>query len=116
MTLRAAVAGSKLAAVLAVMLAASSANAGGGAIFVPPAEVDVGVGAPLGATAQYRSSTEILAGVHWASLYWHPTRFDVGLGYVGSFRQLDPTSALRSTMPDSTDPMASRLILKRASG
>jgi len=98
----------KLAVVAAVLLAASTASAGGGAMFIPPAEVDVGVGAPLGATAQYRSSTEVLAGVHWASLYWHPTHFDVGLGYVGSFRQLDPTSSLRSSMPD---PNANELSL-----
>jgi len=96
-------------AALAVLLVASTASAGGGAIFVPPAEVSVGVGAPLGATAQYQSSTEVLAGIHWASLYWHPTRFDIGLGYVGSFRQLGASSALReSGMPDSD---ANRLAL-----
>ncbi len=89
-------------AVLAVLLAASTAHAGGGAIAVPPMEVDVGAGSPIGA-AVAGPSTEVLAGIHWASLYWHPTKVDVGIGYVGSFRPVLPGYEARSTMDTSAD-------------
>ena len=76
------------AAVLAVLAVSSVAHAGGGgAILVPPAEVDLGAGAPIGAS-DATPSTEVLAGIHWASLYWKPTPFDLGVGYVGSFRRV----------------------------
>jgi len=78
------------AAVLAVLLASSIAHAGrGGAILVPPAEVDVGVGATSG-DAVTGPSTDVLCGIHWASLYWHPTPVDIGIGYVGSIRSVLP--------------------------
>lgn len=81
----------------AIVLAATSvAHASGGAIFIPPAEVDVGIGAPTGA-ANAGPSHEILAGLHWASLYWHPTHVDVGVGFVGSFRSVLPGYTLRAT-------------------
>ena len=89
-----------LAAVL-VIAAASTAHAGSGAVFVPPMEVDVGEGAQVG-SATVGPSTEILAGLHWASLYWKPTHFDIGLGYVGSYRQVLPGYALRSDMGSSS--------------
>ena len=67
-----------------------TAHAGSGGILVPPMEVDFGVGVPVGDQAETLSaSTEVLAGVHWASLAWMPTRLDVGIGYVGSFRTID---------------------------
>jgi hypothetical protein len=83
----------RTAITLASMLAASSASAGRGfGILVPPAEVDVGAFAATGdAPALAGPSSEVLAGVHWASLFWKPTRFDVGIGYVGSFRPIDPS-------------------------
>ncbi|MDQ3338214.1 MAG: hypothetical protein M4D80_23865 [Myxococcota bacterium] len=75
-------------ALLAVVLVtlSSTAHAGKGAILIPPLEVDVGVGVPVGSSSMSR---EILAGVHWASLAWKPTSFDVGIGYVGSFRRAE---------------------------
>jgi hypothetical protein len=88
-----------LAVVAAVLLAASTADAGHGGFIIPPAEVDVGAGTPSG-SAVIGPSTEVLAGVHWASLYWHPTRVDVGIGYVGSFRQVLPDYALRAVDPN----------------
>ncbi|MBV8760924.1 MAG: hypothetical protein JO257_26755 [Deltaproteobacteria bacterium] len=94
----------KLAAVAAVLLVASTASAGrGGAIAIPPAEVDVGAGSPIGAAAATGPSTEVLAGIHWASLYWHPTKVDVGFGYVGSFRPVLPGYAARTDAPDAID-------------
>lgn len=76
---------------VALITLASSAEAGrGGGFLIPPLEFDIGVGAPVGANVdRVAPSTEILAGVHWASLAWRPTRFDVGVGYVGSFRMID---------------------------
>lgn len=93
----------RLAAVAAVVLWSQIAHAGGGGIVIPPAEVDVGVGAPLGAQATVGADTEILAGVHWASLYWKPTPVDIGIGYVGSFRQVLPGYEPRATMPPAND-------------
>lgn len=92
----------KLAVVAVVLLAASHAHAGSGAIAVPPMEVDVGAGSPVGA-AVAGPSTEVLAGIHWASLYWHPTKIDVGIGYVGSFRPVLPGYEARSTIDPSSD-------------
>lgn len=92
----------RVLAAVAVIAAASTAHAGSGAIAVPPMEVDVGEGAQLGA-ATVGPSTEILAGIHWASLYWHPTRYDVGIGYVGSYRQVLPGYALRETGAGTAD-------------
>jgi len=100
----------RVLAAVAVIAAASTAHARGGAIFIPPAEVDVGAGAPVGA-ADVGPSTEVLAGIHWASMYWHPTHFDIGLGYVGSFRQVLPGFALRET---TIDPTANELALNGA--
>jgi len=96
-------------AALVVLFVASTAHAKGGVLGVPPAEVDVGAGVPLGAAAAVGPSTEVLAGIHWASLYWHPTHFDVGIGYVGSFRSALPGYSLRAT--DVTDTDANRLSL-----
>jgi hypothetical protein len=86
----------RVLAAVVVLAATSTAHARGGAIFIPPAEVDVGLGSPVGA-ATAGPSREILAGIHWASLYWHPTHFDIGLGYVGSFRNVLPGYTLRAT-------------------
>ena len=74
--------------VVASVTLATTAHAGHGAFLIPPVEIDIGVGAPVGAE-HLAPSTEVLAGIHWASLAWRPTRLDVGLGYVGSFRTLD---------------------------
>jgi hypothetical protein len=92
----------RVLAAAVVIAAASTAHAGSGAIAVPPMEVDVGEGAQLGG-ATVGPSTEILAGIHWASLYWHPTHYDVGIGYVGSYRQVLPGYALRATGEGTID-------------
>jgi hypothetical protein len=76
--------------VVLITLAASTAYAGNAGILIPPVEVDIGVGAPVGPNVdRLGPSTEVLAGLSWASLAWFPTRFDVGIGYVGSFRTID---------------------------
>jgi hypothetical protein len=79
--------------VVAIVLAASPASAGRGfGLLVPPAEVDVGAFSPAGdGQALAGPTAEVLAGMHWASLYWKPTRLDFGVGYVGSFRPIDPS-------------------------
>jgi hypothetical protein len=87
---------------LVICSTASVASAGNGfaALVVPPAEVDFGTGNPLGsAPAVTGASQELLAGVHWASLYWKPTTFDLGVGYVGVWRPVVPGYAARSTTP-----------------
>jgi hypothetical protein len=89
----------------AVLAAATTAHAGSGVIGIPPMEVDVGEGTQLGA-ATVGPSTEILAGIHWASLYWHPTHYDIGVGYVGSSRQVLPGYALRETTPGSDNELS----------
>lgn len=92
----------RLALIAAVVLAAPAAQAGNGfGIIVPPAEVDLGVLAPADGSQLAAPGTEVLAGVHWASLYWKPSRIDFGVGYVGSFRPLafDSPYAARTTRP-----------------
>ena len=92
----------RLALVAVVTLYASTAHANGG-ILIPPMEVDLGVGAPVGPGVDHVGpSTEVLAGLHWASLAWKPTRFDFGVGYVGSFRDIDSTSTYRGMAPPDT--------------
>lgn len=65
-----------------------SAAARGGALALPPLEVDVAATAPVGGGEAVGPSTDVLVGVHWASLFWRPTNYEVGAGYVGSFRDL----------------------------
>jgi hypothetical protein len=88
--------------VVAALVASSThpAAAKGGGILIPPAEVDVGVGTAVGGAALVGPSSDVLAGVHWASLAWKPTSFDVGVGFVGSYRAVLPRFAIeRTTMP-----------------
>jgi hypothetical protein len=91
-----------VAAVIAV--SSQTAFASGGAIVIPPIEVDVGASAPFDGAALIGPSTELLAGVHWASLAWKPTSVDVGFGYVGSFRHLRPGYTERATTMDDGPP------------
>jgi hypothetical protein len=66
----------------------SAAAKGAGGIVLPPLEVDLGATAPVGGGEAIGPSRDILIGVHWASLFWKPTSYEVGVGYVGSFRDL----------------------------
>jgi len=84
--------------VVFVTLGVSTAHAGNAGILIPPLEFDIGVGAPVGSEVdRLGPSTEILAGLSWASLAWNPTRFDVGVGYVGSFRTIDDPNSPMDT-------------------
>ena len=86
-----------------VLLVSSTAVAKPGAIAIPPGEIEIGAGSPLGDTTA-GVSTEFRAGVHWAAMYWRPTRFDVGVGYVGSFRPTAPVSTtVERTVGDGDD-------------
>ena len=84
-----------------VAVTTTSAAAKPGAIFIPPAEVDIGAGTPVGDVV-VGTSTEVRVGVHSASLYWKPTRFDVGIGYAGSYRDVAPSFAARGAYEDNT--------------
>jgi hypothetical protein len=70
---------------------------------IPPLEAELGASAPLGVATPTTNSTELRIGAHWASLYWKPTRFDVGLGYVGSYRQLPADGVTGVARMDSLD-------------
>jgi hypothetical protein len=66
----------------------------GGGVFIPPAQVTSGAAVPITRAAAVRgASDEVLVGLHWASLAWKPTRFDIGIGYVGSWRPIAPAFA-----------------------
>jgi hypothetical protein len=87
-------------AVVVVAVTSSTAAASPGAIFIPPAEVDIGAGAPVGDVV-VGPSTEVRVGVHSASLYWKPTAVDIGIGYAGSYRDVAPSFAARSDEYDN---------------
>jgi hypothetical protein len=90
---------------LAAVLATSATAYAGDAVIIPPLEVDTGIGGPIGGGAAVTGvTTEVLAGVHWASLAWRPTKIDIGVGYVGSFRDVIPGYATRIV---ESSPMAS---------
>lgn len=61
------------------------------AILIPPIEAEYGAGTPVGEASSIANSHELRIGVHWASLAWKPTRFDIGIGYTGTFRTV-PTA------------------------
>ena len=80
--------GAWLGLVVAIALEGSAAAKGGG-IVIPPLEVDVGATAPVGGGEAVGPSMDVLIGLHWATIYWKPTSFELGVGYVGSFRPVD---------------------------
>lgn len=88
-----------LVIVAAVAVSTMTAFAGGkpAGIIVPPVAAEVGASSPLGVATPETNSTELRVGVHSASLYWKPTRFDVGIGFAGSFRSL-PSGMLERTV------------------
>lgn len=94
--------------VAAVLCLSSTALAGGkpAGIIVPPVQAELGAGTPIGHATPMANSTELRIGVHSASLYWKPTRFDVGVGFVGSYRTL-PVDALARSTDRLTDPQLS---------
>jgi hypothetical protein len=95
----------RLVVVAVVSMWVSSAFAKPGAIIIPPAEVDIGAGTPVG-DVDVGPATEVRAGVHWASLYWKPTPIDIGVGYVGSYRDVAPSFAERTTSSDDDHSLA----------
>ncbi len=80
-----------------------TAAAKGGALALPPLEVNIGATAPVtGGEAAPGPSTDLMIGVHWASLYWRPTSYDVGVGYIGSYRDLVPGYRSATPVADRT--------------
>ena len=88
-----------LVAAVACVAFSATAFAGGkpAGIVIPPIEAEFGLSAPLGEATPMTTSNEIHVGVHWASLAWKPTRFDVGVGYAGSFRDLPASRGVYRT-------------------
>jgi hypothetical protein len=100
------------AAVVVVCVASlgGTATAGGpAAIALPPLEVSIGATTPVSGGEAVGTSTEVLVGVHWASLYWKPTSWDIGVGFVGAVRPLRPGYRQLAERPrfesEPTDPM-----------
>lgn len=81
---------SLVVAAAVVTLSTSVATAGHkpAAIVIPPIAAEYGATAPVADATPMANATELRVGVHSASLYWKPTRFDVGVGFVGSYRAL----------------------------
>jgi hypothetical protein len=82
-----------LVAVIGIVIAwmiEGTAAAKGGAIALPPLEVNVGSTAVVTGGEAVGPGTDVMVGIHWASLYWRPTSYDIGIGYVGSVRPLRP--------------------------
>ena len=74
----------RLAVIIVLVVgSASLARARGGVLFVPPIEVDIGTGVPVGDSAAVTgATTETLIGLHWASLAWMATPIELGVGYI----------------------------------
>lgn len=94
--------------VAALVTVSTPAAAKPGFIVVPPIEAELGAGTPIGEATPIANSTELRVGMHSASLYWKPTRFDVGIGYAGSFRTL-PLDSLARTDGAVLEPPELRL-------
>jgi hypothetical protein len=82
-------------ALVVVAVTTTTVAAKPGALFIPPAEVDIGAGSPVGDVV-VGTSTELRVGMHWASLYWKPTALDIGIGYAGSYRDVAASYSSRS--------------------
>lgn len=93
--------GTWLGVVLVLFAIEGAAAARGAGFLIPPVEVDVGATTPVEGGAAVGPSTDVLVGLHWATIAWRPTTFDIGVGYVGSFRPLEPgvRTIERSTTP-----------------
>jgi hypothetical protein len=61
---------------------------------IPPLAAEIGAAAPLGEATPLANSTELRVGAHSASLAWMPTRFDVGIGFSGTYRTLSDASTV----------------------
>jgi hypothetical protein len=92
-------------AALAVIVVAVSAGtaAAGGAVLIPPLEIAMGANAPVGVEVTAGHAMELQVGMHWASLAWKPTRLDIGVGYVGSSRVLEPGWSTAGRFDDVRD-------------
>jgi hypothetical protein len=80
----------------------------GAAVLIPPLEADVGETAPVGNTVT-GVATDVLVGLHWGSLAWKPTSFELGIGFIRSSRDLlEPIALGRTTaMSSSSSPQTS---------
>lgn len=80
-----------------------TAHAGGG--FLPPMRVDLGAAF---SESEHDVGGQIVAGIHWASLYPKKTYLDVGLGVVStSFGgPEDPPTMHTSARPRERDPLS----------
>jgi hypothetical protein len=72
----------RLLLVVALVLLPSVAHAGEG-LFVPPMRIDLG---PQMSSEEARPAFQVVAGIHWASLYPKKSNIDVGIGIVSDSR------------------------------
>ena len=91
----------------ALLLTAGVAHASHGGALIPPVRVDVG--SALSGT-QAEPGMQLLAGIHWASLYPGDTPIDLGVGLVsthfGPFGDADATSeGARARAASSAEPL-----------
>lgn len=89
---------------LTLVFVSAPALAKPGAIVVPPIAADLGAGSPL-TTATSGTSTELRIGGSWASLYWRPTKMDIAIGYVGSYRTLAPDDTVARSLEVDDDKL-----------
>lgn len=68
-----------IAAGVLVMAATATAHAGGG--FVPPMRIDLGTAV---SGSEHALGGQLVAGIHWASVYPKKTYLDVGIGIVST--------------------------------
>jgi len=88
--------------VVAVLGPSRNADARGGAMLVPPLRLEAGTIFPIVGGDAVEPGTELLIGAHWSAITWRPTRFDIGIGYIGSKRPL--LRGLRSSIERATQP------------
>ena len=86
------------AAALTLLLVAAPAHAKGA--FVPPLRFDVGSLA-INSDTEILTGTEMLIGIHWASIHPGSPKFDIGVGFVSTFTELPDALVLGGRRMDS---------------
>jgi len=76
------------AAILVGVLAMSRPAHAGGGFLIPPMRVDVGPTTTTDHAGHRLGGGEILAGIHWASVYPKSTPIDIGVGFVSTYLDL----------------------------
>jgi hypothetical protein len=96
----------RLSMIALVALAIPARTYAGAAILIPPLEADIGETVPIGNTIT-GVATDVLVGVHWGSLAWRPTHFELGIGFICSRRDLLEPIVVGRTTTMSSAPQTS---------